>query len=428
MAALAACSEKAPAEAVKPGAEVAGKPVVAVDVVKAEKVPFTFGVPVVGTLSPKFEAMVRAEVKTRVTDVYVSQWVPVSKGAELSKSDTRDIESQLASAKAALSGAKSQEEAAGAQLQIIEAQKQSLKAQEEAAKAGVAEAQVALERAEREFKRLTSLSESGLVTRQSLDEAGTALAAAKARVDSARAQIRTFASQIDAADAQAAAAKSSRAAAAANAAAAAQQVSGIETTLSKAVIRSPMNGIVAERFVNVGDLPGDTALFRIVDNRVLNLTVSVPMREQGAVKVGQTLEFSTDALPGETFAGVVMFINPVVNQSDRSVDVLAEVQNPDGRLKGGMFVKGKIVEKAGRETFAVARSALAAWDTAAKSAEIFIVADGVAKKRKVATGNVSGDLVEVVSGLSGGEAVVVRGGFNLREGDKVAAGAAGEKK
>ncbi len=56
--------------------------------------------------------------------------------------------------------------------------------------------------------------------------------------------------------------------------------------------------------------------------------------------MGQALEFSTDALPGRTFTGKVMFINPAIDEASRSAKVVAEVPNTDGALKGGSFVQG----------------------------------------------------------------------------------------
>ena len=56
------------------------------------------------------------------------------------------------------------------------------------------------------------------------------------------------------------------------------------------------------------------------------MTVTVPSAEMGAVRVGQPLTFSTDAVPGKVFAGRVMFINPIVNEGARWVKVIAEVE------------------------------------------------------------------------------------------------------
>jgi RND family efflux transporter MFP subunit len=135
--------------------------------------------------------------------------------------------------------------------------------------------------------------------------------------------------------------------------------------------------------------------------------------------VGLPLTFSTDASPGKTFTGKVMFINPVVNESDRSVKVTAEVENVSEQLKGGLYVKGRIIT--GRRTgiLRVPRIAFLSWDVVGKKGDVFVVKGGIVNRQTVQTGSVMGDFVEVTSGLSPGEPIVVRGGFNLKDGDQV---------
>ncbi|TLN24705.1 efflux RND transporter periplasmic adaptor subunit [bacterium] len=287
----------------------------------------------------------------------MTQWVPVKKGQPLAKIDTRDLEVSLARAKAAVEAAKSQEAGARAQVSAAESACETTKSQAEGAKSQAAAARAGLlgakadsDRAEREYQRLLKLKESGLATQQNLDDGQTQRDAAKARVDSAEAQINSAEAQFRAAEAQITSAKSQAEAARAQAkaaqaqiAAAEEDVKRIETFLAKATITSPLNGIVAERFINPGDLPGDGPMFRIVDNRVLDLAVSVPSQSISKIKAGQPLSFATDAMPGETFLGKVMFINPYADAADRSLKVTAEVQNPEGKLKGGFFVRGKII-------------------------------------------------------------------------------------
>lgn len=365
-------------ESPKPGpGESAGKPPVAVEVVAAEARDLSLGVEVVGTLEPKFEALTKAELAGAVTEVHVTQWVRVSRGQPLAKIDTRELDAALGRARAAVEAAR---------------------AAEGSAKAGLLEARVAADRADRELTRLQSLKESGLATQQSLDEGLTAQRAAQARIAAAQAQIAAAVAQI---------------------AASQDDVRQLEARSAKAVIRSPLDGVVAERSVNVGDLPGDKVLFRIVDNRLLNLTVSVPSREMGSVRVGQRLSFSTDAFPGETFEGRVMFVNPAVDPADRSVKVVAEVRNVPERLKGGLFVKGRLFTGDRKNVLQVPRQALLSWEVASARADLFVVQGALARRRTVRTGAVAGDLVEAVSGLTPGELVVVRGAFNLKEGDPV---------
>jgi len=165
------------------------------------------------------------------------------------------------------------------------------------------QAEVARNRAEREYDRLVKLKEAGLVTQQNLEDGRTEKEASGARLSAAQAQLRAVQ----------------------------DENSQVQVRLSKAVLRSPMDGVVSQKNVNVGDMVGDPAgnkvLFNIVDNRRLELTVTVPSREMGGLKMGQPLTFSTDAIPGKTFTGKVAFINPAVNEADRSVRVVAEVRN-----------------------------------------------------------------------------------------------------
>jgi len=88
-------------------------------------------------------------------------------------------------------------------------------------------------------------------------------------------------------------------------------------------------------------------------------------------------------------------------------------------LKAGLFVKGKIITGNRTGVLQVPRTALISWDLAKKQAEAFVINNDKAKRIVISTGAVSGDQVEVTSGLTAGELVVTRGGFNLKDGDIV---------
>jgi RND family efflux transporter MFP subunit len=350
----------------KPNEKVGQRPPVAVEVTKVTAANITDGIEVIGTLSSKFGAEVKSEYTGIVAEVYVTEWVQVEKGTPLARLDTREGELVLKKAQTAV----------------------------EIAKANLMQVEVAANRANREYERALKLKEVGLITQQNLDDARTEREAAAVRISAAKAQIQ----------------------------AAEEDVEHAQTRLSKAIIRSPRKGVISWRNVNAGDYVGEMGakpMFRIVDNRVLELTVTVPSGEMGAVRMGQALTFSTDAIPGKTFTGKVMFINPTVNEADRSVRVVAEVENTPEQLKGGLFVKGQILTGKRTGVIKIPRIALLTWDVAATKAEIFVVNENVAHRRTVRTGNISGDQVEIISGLASGQQVITRGGFNVKDGDKV---------
>ncbi len=179
----------------------------------------------------------------------------------------------------------------------------------------------------------------------------------------------------------------------------------------------------------MGDLAGDAAankpIFRIVDNRVLNLTVMVPSADSAKVKVGQSLQFSVDSMPGKSFQGKVLYLNPELNSADRSLKVIAEYNNQPELLKGGLFAKGRIITGTRNGVIQIPRAVLSRWDTMSGKATIFVTDGQTARARIVKTGTVNGDLVEIVEGLKQGEKYVSRGGFSLKDGDRVVVEKAG---
>lgn len=256
------------------------------------------------------------------------------------------------------------------------------------ARASLLQAEVAAARARREKERTEKLKEAGLATQQQVDESRTVSEAAEASAGAARAQ---------------------------------RDVA--ETRLAKSVVTAPLDGVVAARSVNPGDFVqnmGDgNTMFRIVDNRTLELAVAVPSAKLAAVRVGQPLTFATDALPGRAFTGKVRFVNPAADEASRTVKVFVEVPNGDGALRTGLFVKGEIVTGERTGVLTAPRSAILSWDLEKREAVLYALDGATARKRTVTTGATSGERVEIVSGLASGERVVTRGGFNLRDGDTV---------
>jgi len=354
------------AEDKRQAAKVAERPPVAVEVTKVQSSEVTGTIEVTGSLSYKFAADVKSEYTGIVTDVFVTEWVRVKRGDLLAKLDTREADVVLQKARAAV----------------------------EVAKANILQAEVSQNRANREFERAQKLKETGLITQQAFDDARTETEAAKARIEAAKAQLKV----------------------------AEEDVLYAQTRLSKSLIRSPLDGMVSFRNVNVGDFVGEMGakpMFRIVDTRILELTATAPSSEMGSVRIGQPLHFSSDAFPGRNFVGKVMFINPVVNEADRSIKVVAEVENREDQLKGGLFVQGRILTGKRTGVLKIPRAALLSWDVAGKKGEVFAVNQDVAKRRPVQTGTILGDQVEIISGLAAGDQVITRGGFNVKEGDKV---------
>jgi membrane fusion protein, multidrug efflux system len=257
-----------------------------------------------------------------------------------------------------------------------------------AATAARLQAEVAATRARRELERGEKLKAAGLATQQNLDDAHTAAEAAEAQLAAVKAQ---------------------------------EQVA--RTRLTKTEVRAPMEGVVASRTVNPGDfienMGSPKPMFRIVDNRSLELTVAVPSSEIASVQLGQPLSFTSDAVPGRTFQGHVSFINPTADEASRTVKVIAVVDNHDNALKSGLFVKGAIVTRERKGVLRIPRTAMLSWDPASRSGAVYVVSGDRAQKKTVSTGAATAEAIEIATGLAAGDTVITRGAFNLREGDRV---------
>lgn len=264
-----------------------------------------------------------------------------------------------------------------------------------ALKAALLQAQVAQTRSKRELQRAENLMQAGLITGQVLDDARTALAAAAAQTKAAAAQLEAS-----------------------------------QTHLARAVITAPFDGVIAFRGVNVGDrvenMGATVPMFRVVDNSLLDLTVSVPSVNMASVSVGQALDFYVDAFPGRLFTGKVMYINPEVDAANRTVQVTAEVPNPNGLLRGGLFATGVIGTAVHHAVLQIPRSALLNVSSDQKTADVFMRGGEQALLRRLALGVGTEDMVVVASGLNAGDEVVTRGGFNLRDGDSIVVAPAGK--
>jgi membrane fusion protein, multidrug efflux system len=346
------------------------KPAIAVETAVATPATLLNTIPVTGTLTARRSAEVKTELAGQIREVYVSDWAPVRQGQPLARIQASESETSVKRGEAGVASARA------AQLQ----------------------AEVEADRSRREAERMAQLKAAGLATQQQLDDAGSAAAAASARVTAAQAQ-----GQVSA-----------------------EELAQLRLRLEKSLVRAPISGEVALCNVNVGDLAGadsgGSVIFRIVDNRLLDLTVTVPSQALAQVRVGQILEFSSDGCAG-TFSGTVKYLNPSINPADRSLQLMAEIDNHDGRLRDGLFVKGQIVTGRRAGVLLVPRAVLAGLDLTAGKAFLFVVVGDKAERRAVQTGAISGEQVEIVAGLKAGERYVSRGAFNLRDGDKVSVAA-----
>jgi membrane fusion protein (multidrug efflux system) len=201
-----------------------------------------------------------------------------------------------------------------------------------------------------------------------------------------------------------------------SAAAAEAQGQSATKIVGDANIRAPFDGIVGERYVNVGQyVSPSTRVASVYSPDPLRLELTVPEANVAAVKPDMTVTFTVVAFGGETFSGAVKYISPNVREATRDLVVEAVVPNADGKLKPGMFAVAKVLV-ASPPTAVVPSDALVRDETGARA---YVVVEGAAQERVVQTGESVGDTVAVLSGLSPGEKVVVKPSPELHDGARV---------
>jgi membrane fusion protein (multidrug efflux system) len=182
-------------------------------------------------------------------------------------------------------------------------------------------------------------------------------------------------------------------------------------------IRSPIDGVITERFIKVGNtISANDEAFQVSDMDPLLSYLFVPEKEFRRLKPGQLARMTVDAIPGEIFESSILRISPVVDPETGTFKVTLAVTDPSERLKPGMFGRFQIVFDQRENVLLVPRMAVLE-DEGQKS--VFIVEDGLARRRSIQTGYSMGENIEVIEGLSGDETVISLGQTGLKDGAEV---------
>jgi membrane fusion protein (multidrug efflux system) len=288
-----------------------------------------------GSLQPELRADLRAEVAGIVLDVLKDNGDEVSKGELLLRIDSTALRDNLLSA-------------------------------QEAERA----AEAALDQAERQFKRMQTMVEKGLVAVETVEtaegtrnQAQSALASARARVVESR------------------------------------------QLLEKTEVRAPFDGVVGARSVS----PGNTVqvgmeLLQVLDISTMRFEGMIAADEVGKVRTGAQVKFRVNGFPDREFEGIVDRTNPVANEATRQVQVLVALPEVEENLVAGLYAEGRI-EVESRPVILLPESALV---RDGDLAHVWTVSQGELKRTDVVLGQQDPRLgrFEVSSGLSMGDEVL----------------------
>lgn len=250
-----------------------------------------------------------------------------------------------------------------------------------AARGTLAQTQAAFTLARANAERAQTLAPSGVVSQIELDTSTAALGSARASEAAAKAQLAALA-----------------------------------VRLGETRIGSPLTGVVLTRRLDPGalvGLPAGGTIVTVARTDVMRVFVTVNERAAGGLAIGQEAHVEVDALPGRSFTAKVARLSPGFDATTRTLDAEVQLDNRGGELRPGMY--GRAAIRLGLHPHA----AVVPVDAVQISNEkryVFVIEGLVAKRRPVQTGVDGGDWLEVTSGLTPGETVVVAGADALSDG------------
>lgn len=190
-----------------------------------------------------------------------------------------------------------------------------------------------------------------------------------------------------------------------------------EAKLAKTELTAPFSGIIGLRVVSVGDYVKEGAdLVNLEAIDPIKVDFRVPETFMRDVQVGQAVVVALDALPGKTYDGRIIALNPLVDAGGRALVIRAQVRNQNAVLRPGMFARVTLITRSEKEALVLPEEALVPQGT---EQFVFRVADGKAVRAAVTTGQRRDSKVEILSGVNKGDMVVIAGQIRLRDGVSV---------
>jgi len=182
-------------------------------------------------------------------------------------------------------------------------------------------------------------------------------------------------------------------------------------------IRSPIDGVVSERYLKLGNTikTGDR-VFRVTSLDPLVAYLFVPEREFRTIGAGQPAQIEFDALPGTSVETTVTRVSPIVDPDTGTFKIAIEIHGADRHIKPGMFGRVRIVYDQHENVLQIPRSAIL---ETADETSVFIVQDGVGVRTRIVTGFSSNGMIEVRSGLTDGDQVITVGHIGLKNNARV---------
>jgi multidrug efflux pump subunit AcrA (membrane-fusion protein) len=386
--------------------------VVSVKVAKAEKEVIAAQISAVGTIFPRDKADVAAKVSAQIKRMALLKNKLVRAGEVIAVLEARDLQAQRAEALAAVNEARANERS------IITGTIPKTNAEDQKA---LRDARAKVNNTRATYERRQVLFEKGGISKKDLEASQLELTTAEDELRLAEQTIVLRAKSLNPND---------RALAAAKVAQAQQHLATLDAQLSYATIRAPITGVVTDQFQYEGEFAGAGAkLVTIAD--ISEVIVKAPFADTvvANLKVGDSAAVLPTDTTAEEMHGQISLLSRSSDPTNRTVEVWVTLANGAGLLRANGAAQVTISANSKSDAIVVPASAVTLETTNADEGTVMVVdAASVAHETTVTVGIRTADKIEILSGLQGGETVVIEGNFALPDGTKVEVARDEEKK
>ena len=359
-------------------------------------------------LFPLQQAAITPKISAPVKVFYVKRGSRVHKGQLLAVLENRD----LAAAAQENKGSYSQAEAAFETSTVSDLPQEVQKAQLD-----VQAAQELFTAQQKIYSSRQELYQQGAMPRKELDQAGVDLTNARNQYEIAQKHL----------DALLAVGKQQQLKSAAGQLESAKgKYLGAAAQLSYSEIRSPIDGVVADRSLYPGEMAAaGTPLLTVMDISQVIARAHIPQPEAALLKAGDTASIT---IPGEEnpVEGKITVVSPALDPNSTTVEIWVQAKNPQGRLKPGTSVQLSMVAQTIPNALMIPAAGLLTGKDGDTSV-MQVSADTHAHQKSIKTGIEQGDEVQVTEGLQAGDQIVARGAYGLPDNSKVKAESPNDK-
>lgn len=191
-----------------------------------------------------------------------------------------------------------------------------------------------------------------------------------------------------------------------------------QNLLENTILRSPVSGVITARNYDQGDMYGGSPIYVVEQITPVKLYVGISEMDYTRVKKNDTVTLTADALPGKTFTGRIARIYPTIDAATHTFTAEVNVANGDRLLRPGMYAR-VTVNFGSNHSIVVPDDCVVKQQGSGVRSVFVLQNDNTVKEIVVTLGRHFGTEYEILSGISEGDKVVVKGQASLKNGSKV---------